>query len=90
MTRIANATTEPEEHKEIEITPEIIEAGRRVPIAAVLPDEQILQGPVEIAAEEIGVIHSNGCLRLNKAYVKVLHKIVGFFSGAVAQVSSTP
>jgi hypothetical protein len=27
MTRIANATTETEEHEEVEITPEMIEAG---------------------------------------------------------------
>jgi hypothetical protein len=29
MSRIANATTEPEEHEEIEITEEMIEAGTR-------------------------------------------------------------
>jgi hypothetical protein len=29
MARIANAATEPEEHEEIEITSEMIEAGRR-------------------------------------------------------------
>ena len=27
MTRIANATTEPDEHEEIEVTPEMIDAG---------------------------------------------------------------
>jgi len=30
MCRIANATTEPEEHEEIEITPEMIEAGKAI------------------------------------------------------------
>jgi hypothetical protein len=30
MTRIANATTDSEEHEEIEITPEMIEAGASV------------------------------------------------------------
>jgi hypothetical protein len=30
MIRIANATTEPEEHDDIEITPEMIEAGESV------------------------------------------------------------
>ena len=29
MSRIANATTEPDEHEEIEVTPEMIEAGMR-------------------------------------------------------------
>jgi hypothetical protein len=29
MSRIANATTEPEEHEEIEVTPEMVDAGMR-------------------------------------------------------------